>query len=328
MSLRRSSVRPRALRRAPHFGLALAFLLSAAGSADVQAATINYEVSRAGTTQANSGEFGRIVDAVLNDPRGWSLSGAVRFRRVSQRGGFTVRLTDPRVVGSYRGCSTYYSCRVGRYVMINDNRWRFATRSYRGQPLHHYRQMVINHEVGHALGFGHGRCPGAGLRASVMQQQSKGLDGCVANPWPLWAERRALARRLGVRVGSTPPGIEVGKRIGPVELGASRRQVLARLGVPTRESLSGRSSMLDYRAEGLRVRMLAERVAAASTSSETYSTGGGVRVGSTSRDVRARWNDRGVTCDARYCVIEESGARTICHLEEGRVTKIRLEGSS
>ena len=305
--------------------VALAVWLTVAGAADARAATIEYEVSRAGTTQASFGEFGRIVDAVLDDPRGWSLSGAVRFRRVSEGGRFTVRLTDPRVVGSYTGCSSYYSCRVGRYVMINDNRWRFATQSFRGRPLHHYRQMVINHEVGHALGFGHGTCPGAGLRAPVMQQQSKGLNGCVHNQWPLWGERRALARRLGVSVGPTPPGIEVGKRIGPVELGASRRQILARLGAPTRESLSGESSMLDYPADGLRVRLLEGRVAAVSTGSATYSTGGGVRVGSTSRDVRVRWSDRGVTCDATYCVIEENGVRTICHLEEGRVTKIRLE---
>ena len=327
-SLRRSSVGLRALRLSPRPGLvvALALGLSAAGAADARAATVEYEVSRAGTTKASFSEFGRIVDAVLSDSRGWSLSGSIRFRRVSRGGRFTVRLTEPRVVGSYPGCSSYYSCRVGRYVMINDDRWRFATSSYRGRPLHHYRQMVINHEVGHALGFGHGTCPGAGMRAAVMQQQSKGLNGCVHNPWPLWGERRALARRIGVRVGPTPPGIEVGERIGPVELGASRRQVLARLGAPTRETLSGRSSMLEYRVEAIRVRLLEGRVAAVSTSSATYSTGGGVRVGSTRRDVRVRWSDRGVTCNAAYCVIEENGVRTICHLDEGRVTKIRLEG--
>jgi len=111
-------------------GLALACLLSAAGSAKAAAKTINYEVSRAGTTKANYDQFHYTVDAVLDDPRGWSLNGAVRFKHVSRGGQFTVRLTDPRVVGSYGGCSSYYSCRVERYVMINDNRWRYGTRSY------------------------------------------------------------------------------------------------------------------------------------------------------------------------------------------------------
>lgn len=342
MSSRRSSVSLRALRRSPQsisrakgpgvrsarlglvLGVALAFLLSAAGSADAR--TVTYEVSRAGTTHASFDKFVRIVDSTLGDPRGWSLSGAVRFTRVSRSGQFTVRLTAPRVVGSYGGCSAYYSCRVGRYVMINDDRWRFGTRSYSGQPLHHYRQMVVNHEVGHALGFGHGSCRGAGLRASVMQQQSKSLDGCLHNPWPLWGERNALAKRLGVTVGPTPPGIEVFERIGSVEIGLVREKVLARLGDPARESPSGESSILDYPADGLTVRMLDRRVAAVSTSSDVYSTPGGVKVGSTSGDVKTRWSDRGVTCNATECVIEEGGARTICHLEDGRVTKIRIEG--
>jgi len=303
--------------------LALGCLLSAAGSAEARPKTIKYEVSRAGATKANYREFRYTVDAVLNDPRGWSLNGSVRFRRVSRGGRFTVRLASPRVVGSYGGCSSYYSCRVGRYVMINDARWRFATSSYRGERRHLYRQMVVNHEVGHALGFGHATCRRAGWRAPVMQQQSKGLGDCRANPWPLPGERRALARRLGVRIGPTPPGIEVGGRIGPVKLGDSREQVLGRLGAPTRQRRSGRSSVLEYRDERLRVTVAKERVTAVSTSSEAYRTRNGIRVGSTSGQVRRRLT--AASCDATSCVIEGSGVLTTLVLEEGRVAKIRLE---
>ncbi len=91
-------------------------------------------------------------------------------------------------------CSAEYSCRVGRYVIINQTRWLRATPVWRsaGRNRADYRRLVVNHETGHWLGYGHAGCPGRGQLAPVMMQQSKGLDGCRANPWPTRAE---LSRR-------------------------------------------------------------------------------------------------------------------------------------
>jgi hypothetical protein len=127
------------------------------------------------------------VAATYADPRGW-VRGHHRFKRVSTGGDFTVLLAEARYVPTYNSiCSILYSCRVGRNVIINQDRWRYGSRYFPG-TLAQYRQMVINHETGHWLGNRHAYCGGAGQLAPVMQQQSKGMQGCKPNAWPLARE--------------------------------------------------------------------------------------------------------------------------------------------
>ena len=89
-------------------------------------------------------------------------------------------------------CSTLYSCRAGRFVIINQTA---GARLARTSParLDTYRQMVVNHETGHWLGLGHALLPAPGAPAPVMQQQSKGMQGCRPNAWPLPREINAVS---------------------------------------------------------------------------------------------------------------------------------------
>ncbi|WP_203336036.1 DUF3152 domain-containing protein [Nocardioides limicola] len=151
---------------------------------------VRYEVRTRGHVTADLGTFRRQAHQTLLDARGWRNAG-VEFRRVASGGQFTLWLSQASQVPTFSSaCSSYYSCRVGRNVIINEDRWKWATPSWRsaGGQIRGYRHMVVNHEVGHFLGHGHRGCPGAGRLAPVMMQQSKALNGCRHNPWPLPSE--------------------------------------------------------------------------------------------------------------------------------------------
>jgi len=153
-----------------------------------------YTVGTRGVIRADMGVFREQVAATYADPRGWSRAHH-RFRAVppsSGRSEFTVVLSQARYLPAFSSvCSTTYSCRVGRYVIINQDRWRRGSPYFPG-TLEQYRRMVVNHETGHWLGRGHAYCASKGRLAPVMQQQSKGLSGCRVNPWPLDREVRAV----------------------------------------------------------------------------------------------------------------------------------------
>jgi hypothetical protein len=155
-----------------------------------------YSVTTRGRVTADVAGFRAAVAATYADQRGWARAHH-RFREVGRASGSSGALTvvlaqAATVPGFHPVCSSFYSCRVGRYVVINEDRWRRGSPYFPG-GLRSYRQMVVNHETGHWLGRGHASCPGAGRPAPVMQQQSKGLHGCRANPWPLDREIRAVS---------------------------------------------------------------------------------------------------------------------------------------
>lgn len=151
-----------------------------------QLMTYRVEVEQgAGVT---SREFATVIDATLRHPRGWTAGGHWRFQRVADgEADLVIRLATPRTVDercSPAGADTdgYTSCRAGRLILINLDRWYIGVPHV--QDLTAYRQYLVNHEVGHGLGRGHESCPAAGWRAPVMLQQTLGLDGCAANAWP------------------------------------------------------------------------------------------------------------------------------------------------
>jgi hypothetical protein len=141
--------------------------------------------------------FAQAVHKTLNDRRSWGGRGGRTFERVSSGpADFVVSLASPGTTAQWCAkdgldttvdnvsCDAHSTPRV----MINAYRWAQGAKTYGDDAIFAYRQMLINHEVGHRLGHDHAACTTDGGRAPVMMQQTKFLTTngatCKPNPWP------------------------------------------------------------------------------------------------------------------------------------------------
>jgi len=130
----------------------------------------------------------RALEKTLDDPRSWRSTGKVRFSLVKagEQADLHAYLVTPGTTDKL--CAPLLtrgevSCRAGDKVVLNAKRWVLGAEAF-GPDVAPYREYLANHEFGHALGHSHVGCPRAGRPAPVMLQQTKGLQGCTANPWP------------------------------------------------------------------------------------------------------------------------------------------------
>ncbi|MER7764705.1 DUF3152 domain-containing protein [Streptomyces sp. NPDC097619] len=140
--------------------------------------------------------FAEAVQRTLNDKRSWAHDGEMTFERVpGGETGFVITLASPVTTGKWCAKSDLdttvdnVSCDSAstERVMINAYRWAQGSVTFGPDKMFAYRQMLINHEVGHRLGHGHVSCRTPGALAPVMQQQTKSLNlegiSCKPNPW-------------------------------------------------------------------------------------------------------------------------------------------------
>ncbi|MFF3602271.1 DUF3152 domain-containing protein [Streptomyces sp. NPDC002463] len=140
--------------------------------------------------------FADAVQKTLNDKRSWAGKDEMAFERISSGDPeFVITLASPGTTGAWcakSGLDTTVdnvSCDSAstQRVMINAFRWAQGSVTFGPKAMYAYRQMLINHEVGHRLGHGHVSCRTPGALAPVMQQQTKSLDidgiKCRPNPW-------------------------------------------------------------------------------------------------------------------------------------------------
>ncbi|WP_246478455.1 DUF3152 domain-containing protein [Saccharothrix ecbatanensis] len=166
---------------------------------------ITYTVEVEEGIQLTGGPEGFTADVtgILADPRGWSGDGQHGFERVdSGKPDLRIRLTSQLTTREVCGYSIPLegSCATTEVVTVNVARWVRGAVSFQGASVE-YKQYVINHEVGHGLGYDHKSCQDDRALTPVMMQQSWGVsndylaalgtdrvvaDGkvCRPNAWP------------------------------------------------------------------------------------------------------------------------------------------------
>ncbi|GAB2687286.1 DUF3152 domain-containing protein [Thalassiella azotivora] len=172
-------------RDVPQVGTGQLGVVPGAASAPGQGRTWTVRVLVEGGLPADGAAVADFALATLNDPRGWGREGHT-FARTDGDADIDLVLASPdtseRMCRPLRTNGTL-SCRVGPRVVLTWYRWVHGQEDF-GGDLTLYRQYLVNHEVGHALGHGHLGCPGADQLAPVMMQQTKGVHPCVPNAWP------------------------------------------------------------------------------------------------------------------------------------------------
>lgn len=128
------------------------------------------------------------IDQVLQDPRGWSKT--TDFIR-SQRSTIPVQVVchkTPRKVMEVKYPHVHLAglsvCDRGLNpieIHFDQQNWEQKTENFTGS-LKQYRQYLVQHEFGHAIGHDHQADSGSGTPCHPMYQQSKG-GSCDPNPW-------------------------------------------------------------------------------------------------------------------------------------------------
>lgn len=154
---------------------------------------VTYRLNIEGGMHADTTTIASTLGAALLDRRGWQGVDHVKFVQVTpaqltkgRKAQMTISLASPHQVDALCAPLPTHggtSCATGQHVILNYKLWARGVSYFKGQ-LALYREYMVNHEVGHALGHGHEYCSRRGAYAPVMQQQTLGLDGCKPWAWP------------------------------------------------------------------------------------------------------------------------------------------------
>jgi hypothetical protein len=156
------------------------------GTAKVFKYTVEVENGIDTTSFGGDEGFARMVTETLDNPKSWTHNPQFAFQRIDAttpdiKPDFRVSLTSPMTIRE--GCGYEIEIETSCYnpvygpdadprVFINLARWVRGAVPFQGD-IGSYRQYLINHEVGHAIGYTtHEPCDRNGALAPIMMQQT------------------------------------------------------------------------------------------------------------------------------------------------------------
>ncbi|GAC56385.1 hypothetical protein GOHSU_05_00240 [Gordonia hirsuta DSM 44140 = NBRC 16056] len=123
--------------------------------------------------------FAKLVDTTLANPKSWIGGGKVAFRRID-KGEPDLRVSLSSTDTARELCGYQIKLETSCFyppdgrVVLNEARWVRGALAFGGDDLT-YRQYLINHEVGHGIGYEHHLpCEQNGGLAPIMMQQTFG----------------------------------------------------------------------------------------------------------------------------------------------------------
>ena len=146
-----------------------------------QVYTYSVEVERGIKSQEYGGDssFAKLVEATLGNPKSWIGDGKVSFRRIDS-GEPDLRISLSSTDTARELCGYQIKLETSCFyppdgrVVLNEARWVRGAMAFEGDDLT-YRQYLINHEVGHGIGYEkHQPCKQNGALAPIMMQQTFG----------------------------------------------------------------------------------------------------------------------------------------------------------
>ena len=126
------------------------------------------------------------ITSTIQDSRGWRGKGYYFQQSATKQAAdiifYLKSNEDITAMFTMDGFSVCYTVEGKSKIYINQKNWDTPPSAFTGSK-ETYRQYVVQHEVGHALGMGHEKPQTENAQCHPMYQQTRGTTKCLPNPW-------------------------------------------------------------------------------------------------------------------------------------------------